>query len=177
MLKYKYISIVIFFTFFSCNLVDKNYNVQSIPGLKPIYGNASDLNKITIEDSTSMVNPGKIVLKAPYLYVNDIDRGIHIINNENPESPEKIAFISIPFSRDMAIKGDLIYADNNTDLLVIKYIDKDSIQLLNREENVFERVPSLPADYFGYFECIDESKGEVISWIETELDEPKCHTN
>jgi len=176
-IQFKYIAFVIFFTLLACNLVEKdNVEFTSI-GLKPIYGESENLQNIQLMDSSIITSPGKIVLKHPYLYINDKDKGIHIINNTDPQNPVKEAFINIPLNRDLAVKGNIIFADNNRDLIMFKYIGKDSIQLLQRKEDVFDRVSALPADYFGYFECIDESLGAVVGWEEVELSNPKCHSS
>ena len=176
-IQFKYITFVIFFTFFSCNLVEKDNLDFTSRGLKPIYGESEQLQKVEVMDSSMISSPGKIVLKHPYLYINDKDKGIHIINNKDPLNPVKEAFISIPLNRDLAVKGNIIFADNNRDLIMFKYISKDSIELLQRKNDVFDRVSALPADYFGYFECVDESKGAVVGWEEVELSNPKCHSS
>ena len=48
---------------------------------------------------------------------------------------------------------------------------------------VTPRIPNLypdggkgifPVDYHGYFECVDSSRGKVIGWKESILDNPQC---
>src|SRR5215217_6966522 len=44
--------------------------------------------------------PGKLFIKGDYIFLNEIDKGIHIINNSNPASPKNVAFIDIPGNMD-----------------------------------------------------------------------------
>lgn len=161
---------------FACNLVEKDDNQLTVDGLRPIYGDGEELFKIAIQDTQKMENPGKIVYLAPRLFVNEVNKGIHVINNQDPLNPVKESFISIPFNKDLAVKNNIIYADNDTDLIAIKYYSFDSVQVLSRQKNVFDRLPAFPENYHGYFECVDETKGVVVGWEEAELINPTCRT-
>ena len=44
-----------------------------------------------------IIESGKIYAYNNLVLVNDIDKGIHIIDNSNPAAPVKIAFIKINF--------------------------------------------------------------------------------
>src|SRR5690348_6755403 len=48
-------------------------------------------------------NPGKIYLYGNYIFLNDLQKGIHVIDNSNPSTPKNVAFISIPGNVDMAV--------------------------------------------------------------------------
>ncbi|HRI23003.1 MAG TPA: hypothetical protein PLA68_18720, partial [Panacibacter sp.] len=62
---------------------------------------------------------GKIYIKDNYIYLNEVNRGIHIIDNSNNSHPVQVAFLSIPGNLDIAIKGNTLYADMYTDLLAL----------------------------------------------------------
>lgn len=66
---------------------------------------------------------GKIVWKDHYVFVNDVDRGVHVIDISDPHAPRKISFISIPGCVDLAIKDNYLYADCYTDLVTIDISD------------------------------------------------------
>lgn len=173
-------SIIIFLLFtgllLSCDSRLENEPDRIVNGLKPVYGQAQQIQTIKVGDTIRMENPGRIVYLAPRLFVNEVNKGIHVIDNSDPAHPVKEAFISIPFNKDLAVQNSVIYADNDQDLVSLLYHSKDSIQLIERQENVFNHLPAFPNDFNGYFECIDESKGVVIDWIEAELVNPKCRT-
>ena len=54
--------------------------------------------------------PGKIYLKDEHLFITEVDKGIHVIDNRDPHNPEKIGFIEIAGTKDLAAKGDYLYA-------------------------------------------------------------------
>jgi len=145
-----------------------------ITGLRPVYGVPGALKKISIIDPIAFETPGRIVYLHPLLYINELNKGFHIIDNSDPANPQQIAFVSIPFNKDIAVKGSYIYANNDLDLVSLKYVSKDSIQLISRIDNAFDGVPLMPDDYSGYFECVDPSMGDVIGWETATLTNPKC---
>ncbi len=72
-----------------------------------------------------------------YIFVTDIDKGIHIIDNSNPSLPETIKFIEIPKNEDISVKDNFLYADSATDLLVFDISDIQNVSLVERLEDVF----------------------------------------
>ena len=59
---------------------------------------------------------GKIYVKDNYIFVSDPNEGIHIIDNSHPAAPENIAFLKVMGNVDMAIKGNILYADSYSNL-------------------------------------------------------------
>jgi hypothetical protein len=68
---------------------------------------------------TSLQNTGKIYVKDNLILINEMDKGVHVIDNSNPSQPKNIAFLNIPGNRDMAMQGNILYADMYCDLLAI----------------------------------------------------------
>ena len=105
---------------------------------EPIYMAAEDYRKpIGLQDARPLKNPGKLYIYRNYLLINEQLEGIHVFDNSNPHAPVKIGFINIIGNIDMAIKGNMLYADNYTDLLTIDISNWQSIRLLDRELDVF----------------------------------------
>ena len=46
---------------------------------------------------------GKIYIKDDYIFVNELYKGVHVINNRDPSHPKLISFINIPGNVDIAI--------------------------------------------------------------------------
>jgi hypothetical protein len=87
---------------------------------EPIYKTTVEvLTHINSNAPTDITNPGKMVLLGNYIFLNEINKGIHVIDNSNPSSPKNIAFIDIPGNVDLALKGNTLYADLYTDLIVL----------------------------------------------------------
>ena len=81
--------------------------------------------------------PGKLFIKGDYIFLNDIDKGIHIIDNSNPSSPKNIAFIDIPGNMDLAVKGDNLYVDFYTDLVTLDITNPLQVTVKSIIDNAF----------------------------------------
>jgi len=93
---------------------------------------------------TSIIESGKIYAYNNLVLVNDIDNGIHIIDNSDPQNPVKIAFIKIVANKDMEVKGNYLYADSLMDLLVFDLSNMGNIQEVARLKNVFPGYVMMP---------------------------------
>jgi hypothetical protein len=110
----------------------------------PIFMLRSELEKsVRLESPRILVNPGKIYLKDDLIFINEKYIGIHVIDNSNPSEPENIAFLHIDGCIDMAMKDNVLYADNAVDLvsLLVKP-DLTGIQVTSRIKNVFPELLS-----------------------------------
>ena len=111
----------------------------------PVYTPLSEIRKdIQAEGPKDLVSPGKIYFYQNYLLINEINEGIHLINNENPEAPEPVAFLPIPGNVDMAMRGGRLYADSYIDLLCIDLTDPLQPKVISRQEGVFEHFQVDP---------------------------------
>ncbi len=113
----------------------------------PVFKTAENVRAaIKSDKAEDIVHPGKIYVLGNYIFMNEIGRGVHIIDNANPASPVNKAFINIPGNEDIAVKGNTLYADCFTDLMVIDISDPSNVLLKNY-------VPGLFSDrqyVFGY---------------------------
>lgn len=110
-------------------------------------------------------NSGKIYAYQDYIFINDLYRGIHVIDNSNPSSPEKIRFINIPGNVDLSIKDNFLYADCLRDLVVMDISDIHNIRPVARLEGVLQDNTPWPieADLVDY-ENIDYQNEVIIGW-------------
>lgn len=106
----------------------------------PVYLSLSDIRAqpITVIKSQPVTSPGKIYIHGDYLFVNEQNKGIHIIDNSNPALPKILNFISIPGNVDMAVNNNILYADHYIDLLAIDISDPKSVKVVKTVEGVFE---------------------------------------
>ena len=87
---------------------------------EPIYKSKAEvLAEIKSSTPVSISSPGKIYMYGNYIFLNEVNKGVHIIDNSNPASPVIKAFINIPGNVDIAVKGSTLYADLFTDLVVL----------------------------------------------------------
>ena len=82
-------------------------------------------------------NPGKIYVKDNYLFINEVKKGIHIIDNSNPSSPKAISFIQILGNVDIAVKGNILYADSYTDFVAFDISNPKDVKEVSRTKEVF----------------------------------------
>lgn len=108
---------------------------------------------------------GKIYVYQDYIFVNDKYRGVHVIDNSDPTNPKKIAFIEIAGNVDISVKGDYLYADSITDLVVLDISDINNITNVNRLENVLRDNVVWPTgvDVFEN-EDIDYANEIIVGW-------------
>jgi hypothetical protein len=143
-------------------------------GYRPIYATETELRNVIVTSAEALRAPGKIYSLNPYLFVNEIGKGVHIIDNTDPKNPENISFISIPGNYDIAAKGSWLYADNVTDLLVFDISNPLQPKLSKRIANAIPAL-SYPPYQSIYFECADASKGAIIGWEKVPMNvRPNC---
>jgi hypothetical protein len=109
-----------------------------------------------IPGARDMIQTGKIYYLAPYIYVNERYKGVHVIDNTNPAKPVNEGFILAPGCIDMAVKGKIIYLDNSVDLVSF---DLESRQVTKRIRNVLPE-PLPPED--SSFHLFDRPQGYVL---------------
>ena len=80
-------------------------------------------------------NANKIYTYHHLLLVNEKQSGVHIFDNSNPKAPEYLDFISLIGNQDMAIKGQYLYLDSFTDLVVYNLNGINDVPI--RKNNVF----------------------------------------
>ncbi len=152
-------------TFTSC-LKDECTSIVEVIYSEPIIVNADEFRvDISIEPGHPLEEAGKIYVYGNLLLINDINKGIHLVDNSDPESPQFINFIGIPGNVDMAVNGHHLYADSYSDLLTIDVSDWMNPVLLHREEDIFKLHGWQP-------------EGLVVGFTrEVQYEEVDCHSN
>ncbi len=163
------------FFLLACTHDPVNNSTNQINGFAPVYAVATDIAKITIQPARKTEQAGKIYAIGNYIFQNDINKGIHIINNRDKKNPVKIAFIQLPFSTEIAVKGNFLYSNNLSDLVIFDITDISKPALVKRIVNAFPPAnQTYPPISNGSFECADASKGIVVGWELKMLTNPKC---
>ncbi|MEO7310987.1 MAG: hypothetical protein ABIX01_11365 [Chitinophagaceae bacterium] len=176
MRPFLYLSVTGLLLLAACNYKD-NYAIKGkVWGYKPVYSNDAALFTIENQPARQVIKAGKIYVKDNYIFQNEIGEGIHIINNTNPVNAQRVGFIKIKGSEEIAIRGDYLYSNNFTDLVVVNISNIASVSEVTRIKNAFfsgsmQLAPPLNG---GYFECVDNNKGIVVSWVKDSITNPKC---
>lgn len=154
---------------------------EQVPVFSPIYLSYAELRTpVMAVDPVEIGTTGKIYVKDGYIYINELYEGIHVIDNTDPSSPERIAFIPIPGNVDVAIKGTILYADSYVDLVAVDIADPSNAVEVARIEDTFPyRTPSpwMMDDFVAgsRVETPDESMGVVVGWEQTRTE--RVHTD
>jgi hypothetical protein len=105
------------FSFTGC-IKDKCTNTYKI--YIPVYKTLTQIRaSVKAEAPRPLQKTGKVYVYGNYVLLNEPNKGIHVINNSNPSSPQNISFINIPGNNDLAVKDGYLYADCFGDLAVI----------------------------------------------------------
>lgn len=124
---------------FTCCVKDTCKDSYTYTLYKPVYETVSQL-KANIKSGSpeEIENPGKIVILGHYIFLNEIEKGVHIIDNKNPASPQNVSFVKIPGNIDLAVKGNTLYADCYADLVTLDVSDPAHVSLKDYKENVMQ---------------------------------------
>jgi hypothetical protein len=129
----------------------------------PVYKSMSDLRQVSIQSPKSITTNGKVFVKNNFIYLNEVNKGFHVIDNTNPSAPKNIAFVNVPGCIDIAAAGNYLLADNYVDLVTFDISNPVNIQLVNRKEN------ALPYRRYNYGFSDDSAKGIIVRFDKSEL--------
>lgn len=140
----------------------------------PVYAQLQELEAITMEQPKSTVKAGKIYAYGNYIFQNDINTGIHIIDNSTPSQPHKVSFLKIPYSTELAIKDNFLYTNSVSDLIVISLQNPLQPVVVKRVKDAFPIISQQYPPQSGYFVCVDQQKGIVVDWVLKSVKAPTC---
>ncbi|MCW3092727.1 MAG: hypothetical protein JWP81_3796 [Ferruginibacter sp.] len=128
----------------------------------PVYKSKAEvLQSIKSAPPSALQNTGKIFLYGQYIFINEINKGVHIIDNSNPLAPRNISFIAIPGNIDLAVKNTTLYADLYTDMGTIDITDPQNVVFKKITTNVFPE-----RDYSNGFR--PDSTKYIVDWVKQE---------
>ncbi|HTI93850.1 MAG TPA: hypothetical protein VL727_24825 [Puia sp.] len=99
---------------------------------------SSVLAAINGSPAQPLAQPGQLYIKDNFIYINDLNKGIHIIDNSNPSNPVQTAWLNIPGNQNIAIRGHILYADMYADLLAIDISNPGQAKIRGNLWNFFQ---------------------------------------
>jgi hypothetical protein len=115
-----------------------------------------------------MVDPGKLWVSGDNktIYVVERYKGVHIIDNTIPATPERTGFIIAPGCMDIAVKdiddngvGDIIYLDNAVDLVAFSL---SSHAVTSRLKDYFPEPLSPNGRRYSYDYYYERTDGKIV---------------
>ncbi|HLN56248.1 MAG TPA: hypothetical protein VK207_09660 [Bacteroidales bacterium] len=160
-MKTKIVPILLLIVFLiSCE--DTTY--REYTGNAPVYMTYEELrNAVKTDAGRDLENPGKIYFKDNYIFIIEEFKGIHVYDNTNPSSPVKKSFVNVPGIVDMAISGDILYADSFVDLVLLDLRDVSNIREAGRVKDLLPYT-TPPVDNKLPVGSVDKDKGLVVAW-------------
>ncbi|TFG73175.1 MAG: hypothetical protein E4H26_10135, partial [Flavobacteriales bacterium] len=157
--------LVVVLGFVSCDKTDEGKYADYLVA-RPLTMLKSEFkNSVEVMAPIPVRESGKIYAYKDYIFINDKNTGVHVVDNSNPAAPIKIAFIKIPANVDISVKDDFLFADSLTDLIVLDISDINDIRQVKRLEDVLygDVVWPMEVDFFENKE-IDFNNEILIGW-------------
>lgn len=150
-----------------CATYDGVYCVEyKRPGV-PVYMSYQRLrDAVQIEAARPPDRLGRVYLYQDYLFLNEVNEGIHVIDNSDPTAPVNLGFIRVPGNTDIAIRDNFLYADSYIDLITLDLNDPSSIVIVSRQEDIFpyDAFQNIPYNVDLSSFDIDPQLGVIISY-------------
>jgi hypothetical protein len=136
---------------------DSCTHAKSYSWFEPVYKTAEEIRaNIKSNPARNIQSPGKLFVIGHYIFLNEVNKGIHIIDNSNPAMPVNKAFIDIPGNVDVAVKGNFLYADLYTDLIALDITNPLQVVTTKIIDNVF------PNRNYGF---ASTNRGIIYDWV------------
>ncbi|WP_299364816.1 hypothetical protein [Winogradskyella sp.] len=171
-MKHKILPLVLVVTMclqlISCNDDDSNDFLDQVAVTVPVIKSKSDFrDAVSIEGAQPTNSDGKIYVYNNLLFYIAQNSGIHIFDNQNPESPQNLTFIQLEGVNDISVKNNILYADNFMDLVVFDISDIENIQMVNVEEDMLPYYATFPDDVSYYQSNFSVGEDEFIAYYTT----------
>jgi hypothetical protein len=152
MKKLTFLLLILPIIFFQSCLNDECRETRTFVQFTPVFLTKAQIRTdIKMEPERKLENPGKMYFYNNFLFINDQGKGIHVYDLKYISSPTKIGFYSIPGNFDIAVKNNILYADNVMDLIALDITDVYTPKLVKRIEDYQNRYGTYePPTYYAY---------------------------
>lgn len=146
---------------------DEGYCLEYKKPAEPVYLTYRQLrDAFALQSARPLDQLGRIYLYGDFIFLNERNQGLHIIDNRNPQLPVNAGFLRIPGNTEVAIRDNYLYADSYVDLITLDLNDPSNIQLVSRQEDIFpyDAFQNIPYNIsFRYYDT-DASQGVVVGY-------------
>ncbi len=155
-------------------------NPRKVLGYKPVYSTDSSLFRVEALGPQPVQFAGKIYVKDKLIFQNDLGSGVHIIDNTNPAAATRIGFIRVLGNSEMSIKGNYMYVNSFSDLVVIDISNWQNALEVKRIRQAFyigggSHFIPLP-EHGVYFECPGYYTNKTqTGWVKDTVSTYSCY--
>lgn len=151
-----------------CSSDDELYS-NVILRYRPVYTSAEEYReRLKSVAQRDIANPGKLYRYGKYQFINEINEGVHVVDNSDPNNPVYQTFIAIPGNIDIAIKNKTLLANSYSNLVAVDISNLQSVAVADILPEAFPNVNKS-----GY-PLIDSLGGIVDYWVEDTLVTYNC---
>ena len=148
----------------SLSACDKEKTTRTYTWYTPVFKSLTEVRAdMKTSPARGLKNPGKIYIYGNYIFLNEVNEGIHVFDNSQPSLPKNIGFIPVPGNEDLAAQGNVLFADSYSDLITFDISDPKDIKTISFTDNAFPyRSP-----YYGYSgrRPSNDSIKVTVDWI------------
>lgn len=155
-----------------------DYYGPSIPahkvwGSRPVYDDKQTAKTVAyLPGKQPLQQAGNIYAFGRYIFQVDVGNGIHVIDNSNPATADRIGFIVLRGCSQLSIRGAYLYTNSLDDLVTLDLSDPAQPREVNRvagafPEMIYNYPLAQPADT-GYFIC-PRYDSVVVSWVKDSI--------
>jgi len=138
---------------------DSCTRTQEYTSYQPVYKLLDEMRvPVKYENPTALTSAGKIFYYNGYLFVNELNTGIHIFDNTDPSNPKNVGFLNIPGNLDMAVHDHYLYVDSYLDLVAIDIANPEAPVETGRVNDVFQS-----------FYSFSENVGYLVEYVPTPI--------
>lgn len=133
----------------------------------PVYMSYEVLrNAVEIQAARPPDRLGRLYVYGDYIFLNEVNEGIHVIDNHDPSQPVNKGFIRIPGNMDIAVRGDYLYADSYVDLLTLDLSEPNDIREVNRQQSLFpyNAYQNIPYNVVLAQSQLNQQRGVVVGY-------------
>jgi len=144
----------------------KKYTIKT-----PVFRKLSEVrSEMRSGPARPIKNSGKIYIYGKYLFINEPNEGLHVLDNSNPSNPVNMSFISIPGNVDLAVKGGFLFVDCYSDIIVMDLSDPRQVKPVKFLDN------AIPENGYFWGNATDASEVEVITGYTSKDTTVDCET-
>ena len=155
-------------------LSDPYDEVVTVMGYTPIYINLES-GELVSEAPREYDNLINFVFSNDLILMVERGKGVHVVDNSNPESPIDLNFLNVPGTIGLIVKDNFAIVATTYRLVSVDISDFSNATVSSVTfSDSGNGIGLLPPDQFSDFECLDPSKGILAGWEEKLLTDPKC---
>jgi hypothetical protein len=135
-------------------------------GFEPVLMTRDDMEAaVQVRQIRDIERPGKIWVYDNFIFVIEQYKGIHILDNTDPQNPKNLGFIQIDGCTDVAVNNGIIYANNAVDLIGVKPSPNfSSVDVVSRNRNVLPELSSPEGWYNFDYEKYRPENTVIVRW-------------